>query len=118
MTNKIILAVFVAMTAAACQADEPSARVFRVDAAEEIAIARCQRYADCAFGGDAGQYYDQCVYWTKIAICDGSHASCVEDATTYAADDVDACASALSAQACRGFVDGVALTACAAFTLH
>lgn len=101
--TKTIIAVLIAVAAAACQAETPEARVFQLEASDAIAEAYCQRYADCAFDGDAGPYYDQCVHWTKISICGDT--DCTDERVTYAADDVDGCVAALSEQVCRSLLD-------------
>lgn len=114
--TKLVLAVFVALTAA-CQT-EPSEKIYRLDTAEALAVAKCQRYVDCAFDGAEGSahYYDQCVYWTKIAICgDGG---CTADAAIMdSADDVDECLAALSEQVCHASVYGNPLDACKTWNL-
>jgi hypothetical protein len=116
MTNKIIIAVVLVFAAAACQT-ETSERVFQLEASDAIADALCQRYVDCAFDGAGSRYYDQCVHWTKIAICGDT--GCTDDSVTYAADDVDACIAALSAQECRASVNGDGTpTACDSWNLR
>lgn len=99
--TKLIFAVLIAVTAAACQTEAPRP-MFELDAASAIAEARCQRYADCAFDGAAGEYYDRCVYWTQIAICEDGR--CADDSVTDG-NDVDACVAALSVQGCRQLLD-------------
>lgn len=113
--TKLILAAFIAVTAAACQT-EAARPMFELDAASAIAEARCQRYADCAFGGDAGEYYDRCVYWTQIAICEDGR--CADDSVTDGGA-VDECVDALSEQGCRQLLDTTEEPAeCAAWQLH